>query len=139
MAKIIYYGVMHKDKGSDYGVSFPDFPGCVAAESDFESAIVSAQEALSFHIKGMIEDGEAIPDPSKADAIKDDDAPIAIVPVEIEVPVLRVKRYNIAARGTDMRKIDQFLKSKGRNRDRSEFLIAAALREIDRQGKKHPA
>ena len=26
-----YIGLIHKDAGSDYGVSFPDFPGCVTA------------------------------------------------------------------------------------------------------------
>ena len=24
-------GVIHKDEKSDYGISFPDFPGCVSA------------------------------------------------------------------------------------------------------------
>ena len=27
-----YIGVVHKDKKSDYSVSFPDFPGCTAGE-----------------------------------------------------------------------------------------------------------
>jgi predicted RNase H-like HicB family nuclease len=136
MKKTTYYGIMHKDKGSDYGVSFPDFPGCVAAEKTFERAIASARAALALHIAGMLEDGEAIPDPTKADGITAEDNPVAIVPVEAEVPTLRVRRYNIAARDTDMKKIDRFLQSRGRRRDRSEFLIHAALREIERQGGK---
>jgi predicted RNase H-like HicB family nuclease len=24
-----YIGLIHKDANSDYGVSFPDFPGCI--------------------------------------------------------------------------------------------------------------
>jgi len=28
-----YIAYLHKNKGSDFGVSFPDFPGCVTAES----------------------------------------------------------------------------------------------------------
>ena len=26
-----YIGLLHKDAHSDYGVSFPDFPGCITA------------------------------------------------------------------------------------------------------------
>ena len=26
-----YVALLHRDEGSDYGVSFPDFPGCVTA------------------------------------------------------------------------------------------------------------
>jgi hypothetical protein len=26
-----YVGLLHKDADSDYGVSFPDFPGCITA------------------------------------------------------------------------------------------------------------
>ena len=27
----IYTGLIHKDTDSDYGVSFPDLPGCITA------------------------------------------------------------------------------------------------------------
>ena len=33
-----YIAVLHKDKDSDYGVSFPDFPGCITAGSSLEEA-----------------------------------------------------------------------------------------------------
>jgi len=135
MVRVIYFGVVHKDKNSGYGVSFPDFPGCVAADADLEDVIEQAKEALEFHIRGMIEDGESIPEASKMEDISDENKPIALAPVEVEVPSLRVKRYNIAARDADMRKIDRFLKKRGRHRDRSEFLISSALREIDREQK----
>lgn len=49
---------LHKDRKSDFGVSFPDFPGCITAGRTFEEARRRAAEALSFHIAGMIEDGE---------------------------------------------------------------------------------
>ena len=28
-----YIAYLHKDKNTDYGVSFPDFPGCITAGS----------------------------------------------------------------------------------------------------------
>jgi predicted RNase H-like HicB family nuclease len=133
MLKVTYFGVVHKEKRSDYGVSFPDFPGCIAAGDSLEDAVKQAHEALVLHIHGMIEDGDAIPEASKIDDITHEIKPLAIVPVAVNVPSLRVKRYNIAARDTDMKKIDRFLKQRGRHRDRSEFLISAALREINRE------
>lgn len=33
-----YVAYLHKDKGSDFGVSFPNFPGCVTAGRTLEEA-----------------------------------------------------------------------------------------------------
>ncbi|WP_423787576.1 type II toxin-antitoxin system HicB family antitoxin, partial [Klebsiella pneumoniae] len=57
-------GLIHKDANSDYGVSFPDFPGCATAGTDLDDARRMGQEALVFHIHGIIEDGDEIPQPS---------------------------------------------------------------------------
>ena len=56
-----YVAVIHKDADSDYGVSFPDFPGCISAGSSVDEARDMAREALALHVHGMQEDGEAIP------------------------------------------------------------------------------
>jgi predicted RNase H-like HicB family nuclease len=57
-----YIAYLHKDSKSDFGASFPDFPGCVTAGNTLEEARRMAAEALALHIEGMAEDGEAIPD-----------------------------------------------------------------------------
>ncbi len=59
-----YIALIHKDADSDYGVSFPDLPGVISAGSTLDEARAMAAEALAFHLKGMTEDGEAIPEPS---------------------------------------------------------------------------
>ena len=64
-----YIALLNKDQQSDYGVWFPDFPGCVTAGKTLEEARRLAAEALAFHIEGMIEDGEALPSPSTLDTI----------------------------------------------------------------------
>jgi len=64
-----YIALIHKDPESDFGVSFPDFPGCTTVGRSLEEALTLAQEALDFHIEGMIEDGAALPAPSSLDAI----------------------------------------------------------------------
>lgn len=67
-----YIGLIHKDPDSEFGVSFPDFPGCVSAGATLDEARVAAHEALTGHIACMAEDGEAIPAPSSLDAIMAD-------------------------------------------------------------------
>lgn len=64
-----YIGLVHKDPDSDYGVSFPDLPGCITADSTLEAVKVMAAEALGLHLEGMTAYGEYIPPASSADAI----------------------------------------------------------------------
>ena len=45
-----HIALIHKDSDSDYGVSFPDFPGCITAGESIDDAKDMAQEALSGHI-----------------------------------------------------------------------------------------
>jgi len=40
-----YIAYLHKDKKSDFGVSFPDFPGCITAGRTLEEARQLAEEA----------------------------------------------------------------------------------------------
>lgn len=55
--------------GSDFGVSFPDFPGVVTAGTSLDDARAMAEEALAFHLEGLVEDGEAIPEPSSLEDV----------------------------------------------------------------------
>jgi len=59
-----YIGIVHKDAKSDYGISFPDFPGAVTAAPSLDQAVEMAAEALALHVEGMLAEGEAIPEPS---------------------------------------------------------------------------
>src|SRR5579872_6426086 len=59
-----YIGIIHKDEGSDYGISFPDFPGCVSAGSDLVELATMGEEALRGHIALMADEGEAVPEPT---------------------------------------------------------------------------
>jgi predicted RNase H-like HicB family nuclease len=72
MKPMEYIAYLHKDSNSDFGVSFPDFPGCVTAGRTLDEARQLAPEALALHIEGMIEDGEHIPKPSTLDDLASD-------------------------------------------------------------------
>src|ERR1035441_6271666 len=54
-ATMEYIAYLHKDKNSDFGVSFPDFPGCITAGSSLDEARAMAAEALALHVAGMRE------------------------------------------------------------------------------------
>ena len=36
-----YIALVHKDKDTSYGVSFPDVPGCISAGDTFEEAMIT--------------------------------------------------------------------------------------------------
>ena len=134
-----YIAVVHKDAKSDFGVSFPDFPGCITAGSSIDEAKDMAHDALSLHIKGMIEDGENIPTPSKLEDIMDnpdysDAAAILIVSVSELKP--RSVRVNITVPEDMLRKIDTIAKKRGMSR--SSFLVHAAQNAISSNRDSHP-
>lgn len=58
-----YIALIHSDNEPGFGISFPDFPGCVSDGDTKEEAIRRGREALTFHVESMAEDGEAIPRP----------------------------------------------------------------------------
>ncbi|PPJ47480.1 type II toxin-antitoxin system HicB family antitoxin [Rhizobium sp. KAs_5_22] len=124
-----YIGLIHKDVDSDFGVSFPDFPGVVTAGTDLDDARRMAEEALVLHVEGMIEDGEAIPEPSSLEAIMSDPAHREAVAVLIPLRSAAKKavRLNITLPEDVLREIDAYAEAHGLTR--SGFLAQAALRQ----------
>ncbi|MBW4533566.1 MAG: type II toxin-antitoxin system HicB family antitoxin [Pleurocapsa minor HA4230-MV1] len=55
------------EKGEDsYGAYVPDLPGCVAVGDTPEEVKTLIQEAIEFHLEGLQEDGESIPQPNSS-------------------------------------------------------------------------
>jgi predicted RNase H-like HicB family nuclease len=121
-----YIALIHKDPDSDYGVSFPDFPGAVTAGSTLDEARAHAAEALALHIEGMIEDGEAVPEPSTLEAVMSDPENREGVAVLVSVAPQPVKavRINITMQEDVLREIDAYAEANGLTR--SGFLAQAA-------------
>ena len=123
-----YIAYLHKDKNSDYGVSFPDFPGCVTAGSTLEEARAMAAEALAMHVAGMREDGEPVPAPSTLDDLRGDPAMKGAVAflTDLREPE-KVVRINITARKSQIAEIDRRARAKGLTR--SSYIEQSALKE----------
>ena len=58
------YAVIIEKGTNSYGAYVPDLPGCVAVGETIEEVKILIQEAIEFHLEGMVEDGETIPQPS---------------------------------------------------------------------------
>jgi predicted RNase H-like HicB family nuclease len=121
-----YIGLIHKEAESDYGVSFPDFPGCVTAGRNLDEARTMAEEALALHIEGLTADGEAIPEASSLESVMNDPDNrngVAIL-VKVASPVAKTVRVNITLPDDVLNAIDHYAENHGLTR--SGFLAKAA-------------
>jgi predicted RNase H-like HicB family nuclease len=130
-----YIALIHKEADSDFGVSFPDFPGLATAGKSLEDARAMAEEALAFHIEGLVADGEAIPEPSDLDDIMADPenregVAVLIAGRKMATPS-RVVRLNITAPGDVLGEIDRYVEAHGLSR--SGFLISAAQKVMKQE------
>ena len=74
-----YLIVLEKAAGN-WGAFAPDLPGCVALGDTVEETMQLMRDAIDMHLAGMVEDGDAIPEPTTlADYIE----------VEVPQPVTR--------------------------------------------------
>ena len=132
MIQITYPALVRKERGSDFGVEFPDFPGCVSGGKTYDDASRQAAIALQFHVEGMIEDGEELPEPSTMDDV------IARAEARGAIPffvVAKLKQKTRAVRFTAtmdealLQAIDEAVDA-GAASSRSGFLAEAARRRL---------
>lgn len=121
-----YIALLRKDKNSDYGVEFPDLPGCVSAGSTLEEARQMAEEALAAHVAFLREDRDEVPAPSPLDVIARRSEIKGAVPfmVELKEPSDKAIRINITVPERVLHLIDKAAAPIGGNR--SAFMVSAA-------------
>ncbi len=112
-----FIGLIRKDADSDFGVDFPDFPGCVSARATLDEARRMAQEALELHVSG-----EELPGPSSLEAIMADpeNSDAVAFLVTLQEPADRAVRVSITLPERLLRRIDK------RAKNRSAFLARVA-------------
>ena len=116
-----------------FGISFPDFPGCVSGGKSLAEAIEKGQAALAFHVEGMLADGEDLRAIRSRDGMKSDPefraaakgAIVAAVPLDLPGKAVRV---NVSLDERLLERIDRAAQSA--QLSRSGFLARAARREI---------
>ncbi len=60
------YAVVIEKGELGYGAYVPDLPGCIAAGDTKKEVKKLIHEAIEFHIDGLREDGEQIPQPTSS-------------------------------------------------------------------------
>nr|WP_140537706.1 type II toxin-antitoxin system HicB family antitoxin [Mesorhizobium sp. B1-1-8] len=73
---------------SDFGVSFPDLSGVTAGGSLHEARQL-AEQGLAFHVEGLIEAGEPVPEPSSTEKLASEPPCNDLYPCAIEGKVQR--------------------------------------------------
>ena len=122
-----YVAYLRKDPESDYGVEFPDLPGCVSAGRTLDEARAMAAEALVGHVSLLDDLGQPVPPPSSLDALRDDPGrgnAVAIL-VDLDPNLLKSERVNVMIPRHLLGRIDA---ASGGNRSR--FLVEAAERTL---------
>jgi predicted RNase H-like HicB family nuclease len=112
--------VIHKDENSDYGVIFPDLPGCFSGGTSIEEAIAMSQEAAECHIEGMLLDSEPIPVASSIEIHKDNPdykgGLWALVDINLSKLTLKAKRINITMPERLLNTVDHYARKHGETR-----------------------
>ena len=75
-----YIAIIHKEQGTAYGVTLPDFPGCFSAADTLDEVPRNIQEAVELWAEGF------------------DFLDQKVVPVNISMPVYMRNRIDRAAR-----------------------------------------
>jgi predicted RNase H-like HicB family nuclease len=129
-----YIAFVHKDEDSIYGVSFPDFPGCISAGDTLDEALANASEALRGHVQMMEADGDSVPPARSLDDIMRDNDFVdeREGAVMSAVPLIRdlgsTTRINVSLDLGLLKSIDEA--AAARKQTRSAFLASAARREL---------
>jgi predicted RNase H-like HicB family nuclease len=122
-----YIAIIHKEPNSDFGVSFPDFPGCITAGRTLDEAKDMAIEALTGHIAAMRETGEPVPDSSTLEEVMSNpdfqDGVALLVNVKESGKTVRV---NITLTEQELQEIDRHARAHGMSR--SAFLVKSGLK-----------
>lgn len=128
----VAYALIHEE-GGVFGISFPDFPGCVSTGRTEEAIIRKGSEALTFHVAGMIEDGDPLPEQRSPAELKADpafrtaakNATVALIPFEMPGKSVRL---NISMDENLLNAVDRAAEAAGQSR--SSFLADAARQRV---------
>lgn len=130
MSQVI--AVVHEEKGV-YGISFPDFPGCVSGGHTLDDATRRGRETLRTHVASMIADGEPLPVPRTLDQLKKDPAFRAeaedgmVLALPLDLPG-KATRINISLDENLVTAVDQAAAQQGLSR--SAFIAEAAKAKL---------
>jgi predicted RNase H-like HicB family nuclease len=124
-----YLAYIHKDPGSAWSATFPDFPGCFTAADNTAELPRMAQEAVEVYFEGEV---LPIPKPSVPEDWAGDDRFTGGYWILLDIDLNRIStkpvRLNISLPECLLGRIDA--QARARRLSRSAFLALAAEREM---------
>jgi predicted RNase H-like HicB family nuclease len=133
------YVALVDGKPGAYGVTVPDLPGCTSGGATTDQALRRAVEAVRLWAEDALADGEKLPKPRTAEALRRDPAvadalargaALAIVPLILDAG--RPAKANLSLDAGLLDAIDEAAKARGLTR--SAFLASAAREKIASEG-----
>ena len=104
------YAVVYEQTPSNYSAYAPDLPGCISTGKTWDDIRKMIQEAISFHIEDLMENGEPVPTPQMSvgeamayhmaslseagDPVLELETTIGMVCIEAEVDSLQVAKVS---------------------------------------------
>ncbi len=117
--RVAYLALLRKTPDSDWGVEFPNVPGCISAGTTMEGALAAAREALQGHLDTLHALGDAVPEPRAVEESTlrryEADEVLHTALVEIRPPA-RTVRINLTIQDRLLARLDELAKSKGTTR-----------------------
>ena len=119
-----YIAIVHKDEGSAYGVTLPDFPGCFSAADSIEDLAQNVQEAVEVYAED--EEGFQPPVPKSFDEVakQANGGVLMLVDVSFDFLDKAVVPVNVSMPAYMRERIDRAAKRRGLTR--SAYLVRAA-------------
>ena len=74
MRRVIEYLVVIERGPLSFGAYVPDLPGCVAVGETRQEVEALIREAIAFHVEGLREAGQPVPEPSSTSQLVSIDA-----------------------------------------------------------------
>jgi predicted RNase H-like HicB family nuclease len=133
------YVALVDGKPGAFGVVVPDLPGCTSGGATVDDALRNAVEAVTLWVEDARADGEKIPKPRSAEALRDDAevaAALAHGGILAYVPLMldsgRPVKANLSLDAGLLEAIDEAAERRGLTR--SAFLASAAREKIESEG-----
>lgn len=128
-----YVAFVHEDNGV-FGISFPDFPGCISAGDTLDEVTKNGMQALALYGQKLLQNKQPLPTPLSLDEIRNDrelddwraGAILTCLPMILDEGSPR--RINVSLDAGLLKAIDAAAQMRGMTR--SAFISSATRKEV---------
>lgn len=125
------YPIMIEEGTQDqaYGVAVPDLPGCFSAGDTLDEAMDAAKEAVAAWVDTALDAGQAIPEPSSLETVRQmpeyQGWTVGVIEVDPTVFDDTIERVNVTLPRRVLRRLDELAAS--RQQSRGAFISSLTM------------